>query len=489
MLDLSMPFYLRKSKKVGPFRVTFSNSGVSGSVGIKGARLGVNSRGTYIHLGGGGVYYRQTLSKRQKHSKIPDVPVYAPLTRGEEQYIHSADVGNLVASSSQETLSKVNRATRHFPIFPIVVFVLLSFIGYYFSSWLFSLPGIVLPFFLFWYLKSQHKVHLVYSMDSVAEKKFSALQESVYTLGLSERLWRIISTQSEYDWKRNAGASSNVKRKLATIGVINAPHIKTNVNIYGINFGSLKVFFFPDYLYIFENGKYGTVSYDSLTFIPDSGRFIETSGVPRDSDIVGHTWQYVRRDGGPDRRFANNRQIPIARYGILQMTSFSGLNIHMYVSNEKTSYTVAHVINQLLRMGKDNSQKQTFNPSSSSQSSQTTFNPSGWQTSEPQADKATWNSNSSSNYKGNSSNSSSQKTYQRGLFSNLPMQEKTKVAYKILNLPEGSNLTEVISAYRGLVKKYHPDTVADLAQEFQDLAEAKQKEINEAYSFLRDFLS
>jgi Protein of unknown function (DUF4236) len=57
-----MPFYIRKSIKLGPFRLNFSKSGVGVSTGIKGARIGMNAKGKkYVHLGRGGLYYRQNL--------------------------------------------------------------------------------------------------------------------------------------------------------------------------------------------------------------------------------------------------------------------------------------------------------------------------------------------------------------------------------------------------------------------------------------------
>jgi hypothetical protein len=57
-----MAFYIRKSFKLGPLRFNLSKSGVGVSAGIKGARVGVDARGKkYIHLGRGGIYYRQTL--------------------------------------------------------------------------------------------------------------------------------------------------------------------------------------------------------------------------------------------------------------------------------------------------------------------------------------------------------------------------------------------------------------------------------------------
>lgn len=58
-----MPFYLRKAFKKGPVRFNLSKSGLGLSVGVTGARLGVNSRGTYVHGGRHGMYYRKNLPK------------------------------------------------------------------------------------------------------------------------------------------------------------------------------------------------------------------------------------------------------------------------------------------------------------------------------------------------------------------------------------------------------------------------------------------
>jgi len=59
-----MPFYLRKAFKKGPVRLNLSKSGLGLSFGITGARIGVNSRGTYVHGGRHGLYYRKNLPKQ-----------------------------------------------------------------------------------------------------------------------------------------------------------------------------------------------------------------------------------------------------------------------------------------------------------------------------------------------------------------------------------------------------------------------------------------
>ena len=59
---------------------------------------------------------------------------------------------------------------------------------------------------------------------------------------------------------------------------------------------------------------------------------------------------------------------------------------------------------------------------------------------------------------------------------------ESKDYYKILGVSKEANDDELKRAYRKLAKKYHPDANPDNKAE----AEAKFKEVNEAYSVLSD---
>jgi hypothetical protein len=59
-----------------------------------------------------------------------------------------------------------------------------------------------------------------------------------------------------------------------------------------------------------------------------------------------------------------------------------------------------------------------------------------------------------------------------------------KNPYKILNVPPTADEGEIRSAYRKLASQYHPDKVAHLGKEFQEIAEMRFKEIQEAYQVL-----
>jgi Protein of unknown function (DUF4236) len=61
---LPQGLYLRRGVSIGPVRVNVSTSGLGGSVGVKGARVGRRPDGSkYVHAGRGGAYYRKELPK------------------------------------------------------------------------------------------------------------------------------------------------------------------------------------------------------------------------------------------------------------------------------------------------------------------------------------------------------------------------------------------------------------------------------------------
>jgi curved DNA-binding protein CbpA len=60
--------------------------------------------------------------------------------------------------------------------------------------------------------------------------------------------------------------------------------------------------------------------------------------------------------------------------------------------------------------------------------------------------------------------------------------------HEVLGIEVGANAEEIRRAYRELVKKYHPDRVTHLGEEFRTLAEQRMKAINTAYAALESQL-
>jgi DnaJ like chaperone protein len=58
-------------------------------------------------------------------------------------------------------------------------------------------------------------------------------------------------------------------------------------------------------------------------------------------------------------------------------------------------------------------------------------------------------------------------------------------AYKILEVERSASNDEIKKAYRTMARKYHPDKVSHLGEEFKKNAEEKFKMVNEAYEKLK----
>jgi hypothetical protein len=182
------------------------------------------------------------------------------------------------------------------------------------------------------------------------------------------------------------------------------------------------------------------VSYESLDISFAPTRFIEDNEVPSDAKVIDRTWRFVNKKGGPDRRFSNNRQLPIAQYGAIELRSPTGLNIHLQVSNIQAAEYSAQAFNHVLGTKKNQQQ---------------------WHESPPYEEK-----------KQPRSEQSDVGTRQRS-------------AYEILGIAVGASAEEIVSAYHQMAKMYHPDRLVHLAPEFVALAEERMKEINAAYEELK----
>jgi|GEM_PF-1950185 len=164
--------------------------------------------------------------------------------------------------------------------------------------------------------------------DDYSENKFRSGIRAFSKLTTAKGSWRLKSKAAVSDWKRNAGSNAAIIRQPARIGSQNPNLLKTNVEVWGVDAGSIKLYLLPDRFFVFQDGVYSAISYDKIQPSFQELEYVEQESLPGDATVIGKTWKYVRRDGGPDRRFNNNRQLPIVKYGIVV---FSAPNFVAYL--------------------------------------------------------------------------------------------------------------------------------------------------------------
>lgn len=359
-----MGFYLRKGFSLGNFaRFNLSRSGLGVSLGVKGARIGIDARGrSYVHAGRGGFYYRKHLStgrpsslESPRNQKMGNEPGPLPLDTMTD--IVSADVSRMADASSKEILDELNRVQRRTQLFPLGLLVVLGFvawIAYSGAAWwayvLVAIPIVPVLLFLRHLDVTKGTVFLKYEMDEVAEENFKAFCKSFATFNC-KRVWNLDAQGRISDWKRNAGASGQVKRSVVRPRVAVPPRVICNLEVPTLPAGRETLYFFPDRVLVFQAGKVGSIPLPDLSVNVSETRFIEEGGVPSDARVVDHTWRFVRKDGGPDRRFNNNYQIPVALYGEIELTSRSGLKESFHTSNALAPKILYEAVERQLRAG------------------------------------------------------------------------------------------------------------------------------------------
>ena len=332
----------RKSKKVGPFRLNFSNAGVGVSVGVKGARVGVNAKGTYVQVGRGGIYYRKNFphKRRLNQNEVgPRVPA-----DGNRDSALQAHLESSIPEELKAQLKRANAISWEAYLIPPIAFIAL----YQFSVGVVSLLALLSIFPLRAWSRHRRRAVLQYNLDDLGKNTVGALQQIAGHLGQTSRLWYIKHEQAESDWKRNAGASRRIDRAKAEVRQGAMPNVSTNIEVWGVHASNgLQCFFLPDGLYVTRNNAYGVFPYSKLSVTSSHTRFIESERVPDDSEVVDETWQYVNKRGGPDRRFKFNRRLPIVRYGQLFLNTSDGLDLEFYTSSDAIAEDVARALTEL----------------------------------------------------------------------------------------------------------------------------------------------
>ncbi len=417
-----MGLSFRKSVSFGPMRVNLSTSGIGYSVGVKGARLGVNKRGTYVSMGAGGIQYRKYL-RSNPNKRAYYLPQSSPqlstdqlhtITSDEISQISDVDsqdfIDELAEKAAKISFAKWGTLTLAIVLFfglfsyfgqvtreekfvtpkveittpsgvkirqlpdktsPIVgsaaegTFLLATdstlkhwygvnggFVSKKFSrlrqvpgtkqftraeeypNWFCSLGAFCLLLVLgaFIYFSRLDKKRMTLAIDyefhddlAKVHQEFLLAFEQILA---SQKVWQYLHSEKVVDKRRHSGADSSVSRvPIGGVALNRKPsmHLKTNVPIPYLGLRNTELFFFPERLVVKRGRKFAAVFYKNLSLQATNSQFIEEQRVPSDAMVVGTTWKYVNKNGTPDRRFNNNREIPLCRYSQYTFRSHTGV--------------------------------------------------------------------------------------------------------------------------------------------------------------------
>jgi hypothetical protein len=358
-----MGFRFRRTFKIVPgVHLNLSGSGASVSLGPRGLRYTVGSHGTRTTVGlpGSGLSW----TAYQPYSSIdssppPDRPVrydsdadtHEPVTTDQNAtVIDSAPIEQLVANSTIEIAGALKASRSRWRLYKVwltvlsalfvvaAVMVVGSASAVPPAAAFIATAGAVIILGAIWvHGRESSTISLDYDLSAEELQRFEALARAFDALARCTHVWRIPLEKQEADWKRNAGAAKTVERKRIALTRGNPLLVKSNIEFLLLPLGKETVYLTPDAILVIAGSDIAGLSYGDVQVDCRQTRFIEDGTPPSDATVVGETWQYLNRSGGPDRRFKNNRQLPICLYGEIDFRSASGLNERIHSSRVDVS--------------------------------------------------------------------------------------------------------------------------------------------------------
>ena len=368
-----MSWYIRKAVKVGPVRFNLSKSGIGTSIGITGFRIGIKPNGrSYIHAGRYGLYYREEFGNNKtginKFDSTPDNGSADNTT-----FYNTAGSEELKSDYKKDVVEALTKSYKAFRydyltgLVALIIIIILFFnkdsfynpydypldtkgvYTFYLLTIIIAAIGIITFIFVAKWETKRRQVNLVYEFENNNFEYYKEIISAFNKIAQSKKIWSLISSEyllSDYQSKINAGARNLVDRGSASSGTGKLPWVNTNINIPLIKANGKSLYFVPDGILVYDSKGVAYVDYQNLKISYDTTHFADEYP-PSDANIIYTTWQYTNKGGGPDRRFKNNKEIPVCKYGELKIEIGNKLLLYIMTSLEDAPKEFQETMNKI----------------------------------------------------------------------------------------------------------------------------------------------
>lgn len=346
--------YRKRIKIIPGVHLNFSKRGISTTIGVRGASLNLSKRGTTLNtsIPGLGLSNRYTFSSPRSRTTTKNTPeYYQPVS---DAPIFSVDIQDITSQNMQgikesiimahhqkneliKDLRKIKNTLAYTRTKKIVSYIFLY--GFINKN---------IPENLRTDINAQQEaihqtkqlieksyVNLDIEFDHEIQRKFEHLYESFKKLTTSHKIWDITSEYFQDRVATRSSASRLVKKQEVRFSLQSIPYIKSNYpGLYFKNANGPDLYLYPTFIVLYTSiTNFAIIGIHEMNLYQSYVRFTETGTVPKDSKIIDRTWAKVNKNGTRDKRFKANYQIPVVRYGSIQLKTKTGLNEDYQFSN------------------------------------------------------------------------------------------------------------------------------------------------------------
>lgn len=255
-----------------------------------------------------------------------------------------------IAHSGTDLAERLSRAASALAVAPwVTVIAALIVVGVWPYGLYLGLAAIPMIWWLHKRDRERQTVLITYELAGEKASAFERLQGVADALGSSAALWRVTESgdvQTLRAYKTNAGVDRVIDRVPLAYGG-QPRHLLANSRVPVFRGPGFELMLLPDRLLVSSGKVYADVTYDQLRTREEYCHLVEAAAVPRDATVVEHTWQFVNKSGGPDRRYKNNPFLPVLRYEQARLSTASGMLWIIQASRVGTVGPFCHALNSM----------------------------------------------------------------------------------------------------------------------------------------------
>ena len=349
-----MVWSFRKRIKVIPgVYINLSKSGISANAGVRGASLTFRPDGVYRNLGipGTGLYSREKLgnygaespgqvsgqesfpeellerqSPSYKYLSADPLEVTSEGLKGLQQAVIDANRQREELKSDAETIKK-SLSLIHLGSFlskVCLAYFLVSPLRWQIQAGIKGRQDALQE------LQSSiaaSKVSLAIEIDGDCRRAQQRCLRAFEALSQCSGVWDITSASDVDQIRSRSATSMSVERVSTRVVRKELPGITSpDPPMVFLNRNGADIYIYPCFFVMFESpSRLGILDLADLELTYEATHFIETDAVPPDALKVGDAWEKSNKDGSRDKRYKENRRLPVMKYGEITFRSDSGV--------------------------------------------------------------------------------------------------------------------------------------------------------------------
>lgn len=351
--------FRRRIKIIPGVRLNFSRGGISTSIGIRGANFTFGKDGAYLNTGipGTGIYKRQKISSSSKlnnnlrteeNNDMNNQPVIE-----QKDNIFSVEPDKITSQNMEGVKQSIIDAHNQRKELAVDIkkvkkdllwskvklfFVYLFIVGFVYKKIAEEIKANIenqkQAILELEKQKSESYVQLDAEFDNESLNKYEQVLKNFKELMGIEKIWDITREEENDKTKTRSAASRAIVRKEIKIEFKDLEDIKYSKQALCFsNSNGADLYFYPSFIVMQGKDNFGVIGLDEIDFSFNSAKLIEQEKVPKDSEIIEYTWFKVNKNGQPDKRFKDNYQIPVVKYGVINLKTSNGVNEEYQFSN------------------------------------------------------------------------------------------------------------------------------------------------------------